>query len=43
MRVNAWYGGSILANKTFHKSPFNSVKMVACYYIINSTRDYIMV
>jgi hypothetical protein len=32
--VNAWYGDSISMDKTFHKNPFNTIKMVANYYII---------
>jgi hypothetical protein len=34
-KVNAWYGGLILMDKTLYKSPFDSVKMVICNYIIN--------
>jgi hypothetical protein len=32
--VNAWYGGSISMDNTFHKNPFSIIKMVAYYYII---------
>jgi hypothetical protein len=32
--VNAWYGGSISMDKTLHKNPHNTIKMVAYYYII---------
>jgi hypothetical protein len=32
-RVNAWHGGSILTDETFHKSPFDNLKMVVYYYI----------
>jgi hypothetical protein len=33
--VNAWHGGSILIDETFHKSPFGNFKMVVYYYITN--------
>jgi hypothetical protein len=33
--MNAWHGGSLLIDETFHKRSFSNLKKVVYYYIIN--------